>query len=125
MRPEEQDWLPPIARCSLARMMRVPLPAPSRPCERSGGGSGRKERSPPRRLSLTRPQDLCAHPINFIVGGAESVAQQLRELHEQAPFDVANVEVRWAGLTHELVRDNLRRLMEDVMPILQHDKLGF
>ena len=72
----------------------------------------------------TRPQDLCAHPINFIVGGPESVAQQLRELHERVPFDVANVEVRWAGLTHELVRDNLRRLMEDVMPIVQHDKLG-
>ena len=57
------------------------------------------------------------HPINFIVGGPESVARQLRELHEQAPFDVANVEVRWAGLSPELVRDSLRRLMEEVMPI--------
>ena len=42
--------------------------------------------------------DLCAHPINFIVGGPESVARQLRALHEEVPFDVANVEVRWAGL---------------------------
>jgi alkanesulfonate monooxygenase SsuD/methylene tetrahydromethanopterin reductase-like flavin-dependent oxidoreductase (luciferase family) len=71
-----------------------------------------------------RPQDLCAHPINFIGGGPMSVAQQLRELYEQVPFDVANVEVRWAGLSHELVRDSLRRLMEDVMPILEHDKFG-
>jgi hypothetical protein len=35
---------------------------------------------------------------------------------------VANVEVRWAGLTHELVRDSLRRLMEDVLPILEQDE---
>lgn len=63
-------------------------------------------------------RDLCAHPINFIVGGPETVARQLIELYEQIPFDVANVEVRWAGLSHELVRDSLRRLMEDVMPLL-------
>jgi len=71
-----------------------------------------------------RLQDLCAHPINFIVGGPKLVARQLRELHEQVPFDVANVEVRWAGLTHVLVHDSLRRLMEDVMPILEHDRPG-
>jgi alkanesulfonate monooxygenase SsuD/methylene tetrahydromethanopterin reductase-like flavin-dependent oxidoreductase (luciferase family) len=60
--------------------------------------------------------DLCAHPINFIVGGPESVARQLRALHDEVPFDVANVEVRWAGLTHDLVCDSLRRLMNDVLP---------
>ena len=59
----------------------------------------------------TRPQDLCGHPINFIVGGPASVARQLHALHEQVPFDVANVEVRWAGLSHEAVRDSLKRLM--------------
>lgn len=66
----------------------------------------------------TNPADLCGHPINFIVGGPESVARQLLDLHERVPFDVANVEVRWAGLSHETVRDSLRRLMEDVMPIV-------
>ncbi len=65
------------------------------------------------------PADLCAHPINFIVGGPESVSRQLRELHAQTPFDVANVEVRWAGLSPELVRDSLGRLMEQVMPLLK------
>jgi alkanesulfonate monooxygenase SsuD/methylene tetrahydromethanopterin reductase-like flavin-dependent oxidoreductase (luciferase family) len=64
----------------------------------------------------TRVEDLCGHPINFIVGGPETVARQLRELHDRAPFDVANVEVRWAGLPHELVCDSLRRLMEDAVP---------
>jgi alkanesulfonate monooxygenase SsuD/methylene tetrahydromethanopterin reductase-like flavin-dependent oxidoreductase (luciferase family) len=58
-----------------------------------------------------RPQDLCGHPINFIVGGPDSVARLLHALHEQVPFDVANVEVRWAGMSHGLVCDSLRRLM--------------
>jgi alkanesulfonate monooxygenase SsuD/methylene tetrahydromethanopterin reductase-like flavin-dependent oxidoreductase (luciferase family) len=62
--------------------------------------------------------ELCAHPINFIVGGPASVARQLRELREQVPYDVANVEVRWAGLSHELVCDSLRRLMEDALPLV-------
>ena len=64
----------------------------------------------------TRLEDLTAHPINFIVGGPETVARQLVELHDQVNFDVANVEVRWEGLSRELVLDSLRRLMEDVMP---------
>lgn len=62
------------------------------------------------------PAALCAHPINFIVGGPGSVARQLRALHDEAPFDVANVEVRWEGLEHRLVLDSLGRLIEDVLP---------
>ena len=65
------------------------------------------------------PADLVSHPINFLVGGPESVAGQLRELHEQAPFDVANVEVRWDGLSHGLVLESLRRLMEEAMPLVR------
>jgi alkanesulfonate monooxygenase SsuD/methylene tetrahydromethanopterin reductase-like flavin-dependent oxidoreductase (luciferase family) len=68
-----------------------------------------------------RLADLCGHPINFIVGGPESVARQLRALHAEVPFDVANVEVRWAGLSHATVCESLRRLMEDVMPILARE----
>lgn len=64
-------------------------------------------------------EELCAHPINFIVGGPETVAQKLLGLYEQSPFDVANVEVRWAGLSHDQVCKSLQRLMEDVMPRIQ------
>jgi alkanesulfonate monooxygenase SsuD/methylene tetrahydromethanopterin reductase-like flavin-dependent oxidoreductase (luciferase family) len=64
-----------------------------------------------------RAEDLCGHPINFVVGGPETVAGQLRALHDLVPFDVANVEVRWAGLPHQLVLESLRRLMEDVVPL--------
>ncbi len=65
------------------------------------------------------PAQLCDHPINFIVGGPESVARQLLDLHRLVPFDVANVEVRWEGLTHEQVKESLTRLMRDVVPVLE------
>ncbi len=68
--------------------------------------------------------ELCGHPINFIVGGAERVARQLCELHAEAPFDVANVEVRWAGLEHQQVMDSLRRLMDDAMPMVRDSTLA-
>jgi alkanesulfonate monooxygenase SsuD/methylene tetrahydromethanopterin reductase-like flavin-dependent oxidoreductase (luciferase family) len=61
---------------------------------------------------------LCAHPVNFIVGGPDRVAAQLLDLHTQVPFDVANVELRWAGLSHQQVLDSLTRLMRDVVPLL-------
>ncbi len=67
-----------------------------------------------------RPQDLCGHPINFVVGGPETVRGQLRALYDRVPFDVANVELRWAGLAHELVCDSLVRLMEDVLPLVSN-----
>jgi alkanesulfonate monooxygenase SsuD/methylene tetrahydromethanopterin reductase-like flavin-dependent oxidoreductase (luciferase family) len=59
---------------------------------------------------------LCAHTINFIVGGAARVAAELRALRAQAPFDLLNIEIRWAGLSHEAVADSLRRFMADVVP---------
>ncbi len=64
----------------------------------------------------TRVENMVGHPINFIVGGPESVARQLRSLHDEFPFNVANVELRWPGLSHEAVCDSLRLLMTEVMP---------
>lgn len=58
--------------------------------------------------------ELCGHPINFLVGGPATVAQGLRELHNQTPFDVANLEIRWDGLSHHLVRESLQRLAREV-----------
>ncbi|HSU69172.1 MAG TPA: hypothetical protein VLJ39_19970, partial [Tepidisphaeraceae bacterium] len=64
-------------------------------------------------------EGLCAHPINFIAGGPETVARKLIELHRQAPFDVANVEVRWDGLSHVDICRSLERLMTRVVPLIQ------
>ena len=62
---------------------------------------------------------IWCHPINFIIGGPQSVVHQLCQLWEQVPFDVANVELRWSGLSHEQVCGSLRRLMEEVMPLVR------
>src|SRR5579864_6457081 len=61
---------------------------------------------------------LCAHPLNFLVGSAQTVADQLCELNRQSPFDVANLEVRWDGLTHDQVRQSLRRVAIELQPRL-------
>ena len=78
--------------------MKLPSARLSRPFAFCGGVFNMRGKLRPRPRNLRRPEDLCIHPINFIVGGPQSVARQLRELHNQAPFDIANVEVRWAGL---------------------------
>lgn len=63
-------------------------------------------------------RDLCAHPINFIVGGPQSVAQQLRDLHDAVPYDVANLEPNWDGLPRAMIDDSLHRVAEEVRPLL-------
>ncbi|MDB5330884.1 MAG: flavin-dependent oxidoreductase, F420-dependent methylene-tetrahydromethanopterin reductase [Phycisphaerales bacterium] len=65
-----------------------------------------------------RIEDLCAHPINFIVGGPERVAMQLADLHSQAPYDVANLEVRWDGVDVDAVADCMNLLASSVRPKL-------
>lgn len=62
----------------------------------------------------TNPADLCAHPINFIVGGPETVVRKLHELNQEAPFDVANLELRWTDLSHAQTLECLRRLMKQM-----------
>ena len=68
--------------------------------------------------------ELCAGTRSTSSSADRSRSRERRELHNEVPFDVANVEVRWAGLTHELVRDSLRRLMEEIAdrPIAGSDR---
>ena len=79
---------------------------------------------PADRAELNDPRALTAHPINFLVGGPESVAEQIHALHDEVPFDVLNVEVRWPGLAHSEMLAALRRLMGEVVPRLGHLKSG-
>jgi alkanesulfonate monooxygenase SsuD/methylene tetrahydromethanopterin reductase-like flavin-dependent oxidoreductase (luciferase family) len=64
--------------------------------------------------------DLCRHPINFLVGSAQTVARQLKALHDESPFDVANLEVRWAGLSEDAVLDCVRLLGTQLLPRLRY-----
>lgn len=73
----------------------------------------------------TEPENvegLCAHPINFLLGGPESVAQQISELHEQVPFDVINLEPQWAGLSPALAESSLARIAYLVVPSLKRQR---
>jgi hypothetical protein len=63
-------------------------------------------------------REMCGNPLNFIVDGAETVVRELMALHAEVPNDVANLEVRWMGLSHELVRASLGRVARDVAPRL-------
>lgn len=71
------------------------------------------------------PKELCGHPINFIVGSPQTVATELLGLREQCPYDVANLEVRWAPLTAGQVQNSLSRLLERVRPLLQGGQTAF
>jgi alkanesulfonate monooxygenase SsuD/methylene tetrahydromethanopterin reductase-like flavin-dependent oxidoreductase (luciferase family) len=64
------------------------------------------------------PYALCGHPINFLVGGPESVARQIAALRAETDFDVINLEPSWAGLTPEQIHGTIRRLAEAVRPAL-------
>jgi alkanesulfonate monooxygenase SsuD/methylene tetrahydromethanopterin reductase-like flavin-dependent oxidoreductase (luciferase family) len=64
------------------------------------------------------PRELCAHPINFLLGGPSSVARQIDELRRELAIDVMNFEPHWAGLTEDQVAGTIRRLALEVRPLL-------
>lgn len=66
-------------------------------------------------------EDLTGHPINFVVGGPESVARQVRELRDYVDFDVLNAELRWAELGPNHIRESLRLLATHVRTLLADD----
>jgi alkanesulfonate monooxygenase SsuD/methylene tetrahydromethanopterin reductase-like flavin-dependent oxidoreductase (luciferase family) len=57
-------------------------------------------------------------PGQFVVGGPDTVARFIRDLRARIPFDVFNVEPRWAGFTPEQVQASMRRFMKEVVPQL-------
>ena len=57
-------------------------------------------------------------PGRFLVGGPETAARAIRELRAKAPFDVFNIEPRWAGFAPETVQAGLRRVAERVWPLV-------
>jgi alkanesulfonate monooxygenase SsuD/methylene tetrahydromethanopterin reductase-like flavin-dependent oxidoreductase (luciferase family) len=63
--------------------------------------------------------DLDNAPGQFLVGGPESVAAFIRGLRKRVPFDVFNMEPRWAGLPEAAVHASIRRFMERVAPLVR------
>ncbi len=66
-------------------------------------------------------EELARHPINFMIGGPESVARQIRDLRSYTPFELLNAELRWAGLAPSQVQESLRLLATDVREKLATD----
>lgn len=58
-------------------------------------------------------------PGQFVVGSAETVVAFIRDLRSRVPFQVFNLEPRWAGFTPEQVTANIRRFAAGVMPAFQ------
>jgi alkanesulfonate monooxygenase SsuD/methylene tetrahydromethanopterin reductase-like flavin-dependent oxidoreductase (luciferase family) len=58
-------------------------------------------------------------PGQFLVGGPDTVADYLNQLHDRVPFDVINLEPRWPGFTIDQMHANIRRFAEQVAPRLR------
>ena len=54
-----------------------------------------RDRSEPERFTRENA------PGQFLVGGPETIIRFVRDLHGRVPFDVFNVEPRWAGFAPE------------------------
>jgi alkanesulfonate monooxygenase SsuD/methylene tetrahydromethanopterin reductase-like flavin-dependent oxidoreductase (luciferase family) len=78
-------------------------------------GEGKIPRDLPEPERFTRENA----PGQFLVGGPETVIRFVQALHARVPFDVFNIEPRWAGLTPEQVHGSMRRFAERVMPALE------
>lgn len=68
--------------------------------------------------ALPQPQNVqeAAEQVQFVVGGPERCRASVQELLDVLPFDVFNLQPRWAGLDAPHVEASLRRFAEDVAP---------
>jgi alkanesulfonate monooxygenase SsuD/methylene tetrahydromethanopterin reductase-like flavin-dependent oxidoreductase (luciferase family) len=71
--------------------------------------------------STQEPQDIqevCGHPLNFLLGGPETIARQIADLRSEAYFDVINLEPNWAGLEPAQIQSSIGLLATEVRPRL-------
>jgi alkanesulfonate monooxygenase SsuD/methylene tetrahydromethanopterin reductase-like flavin-dependent oxidoreductase (luciferase family) len=76
----------------------------------------RRERAAIAALPPPRTVQEAAEQVQFVVGGPERCRASVQELLDVLPFDVFNLQARWAGLGAELVEASLQRFAEDVAP---------
>ena len=78
----------------------------------------RQRRERPAYANLPPPQsfdEACAR-VQFIVGGPQTVAAEVRRLGAAVPFSALHVQPRWQGLPAPLVEASIRRFQEEVVP---------
>jgi len=79
----------------------------------------RRERAAIAALPVPQSIQEAAEQVQFVVGGPERCRASVQELLDVLPFDVFNLQPRWAGLTVEQVEASLRRFAEAVAPAFQ------
>lgn len=79
----------------------------------------RQRRERPAYANLPPPQsfdEACAR-AQFIVGGPQTVATEVRRLGAAVPFSALHIQPRWQGLPAPLVEASIRRFQEEVVPL--------
>ena len=78
--------------------------------------SQKRERAQYRDLPPPADFDEACARVQFLVGGADTVAREVRKLYEQIPFTHLHIQPRWKGLSPERVRTSIERFQEEVGP---------
>ncbi len=84
-----------------------------------------------RRQRETRPQFAALPPpagfaescrrVQFLAGGPETVAAEIRRLRQVAPFTALHIQPRWQGLSPADVEASIARFAQQVLPLLASD----
>jgi alkanesulfonate monooxygenase SsuD/methylene tetrahydromethanopterin reductase-like flavin-dependent oxidoreductase (luciferase family) len=77
----------------------------------------KRERAQYRDLPPPADFDEACARVQFVVGGPERVAEEVRELFGQVPFTHLHIQPRWKGLTPQQVQGSIRRFQEEVVPL--------
>jgi alkanesulfonate monooxygenase SsuD/methylene tetrahydromethanopterin reductase-like flavin-dependent oxidoreductase (luciferase family) len=76
----------------------------------------KRERAQYRDLPPPADFDEACARVQFVVGGPDTVAKEIRELYRQVPFTALHIQPRWKGLPAERVQESLRRFQEEAVP---------
>jgi alkanesulfonate monooxygenase SsuD/methylene tetrahydromethanopterin reductase-like flavin-dependent oxidoreductase (luciferase family) len=79
----------------------------------------RQRRERPAFADLPPPQsfDEACSRVQFVVGGPQTVAAEVRRLGAAVPFTAVHIQPRWQGLAAPLVEASIRRFQEAVVPL--------
>lgn len=76
----------------------------------------KRERAQYRDLPPPADFDEACARVQFLVGGADTVAGEVCKLYEQVPFTHLHIQPRWKGLAPERVQTSIQRFQEEVIP---------
>ncbi|HEU5315515.1 MAG TPA: LLM class flavin-dependent oxidoreductase [Chloroflexota bacterium] len=75
----------------------------------------KRERAQYRDLPPPADFDEACARVQFVVGGPDSVAEEVRKLYDQVPFTHLHIQPRWKGLTPQQVEGSISRFQREVI----------